>query len=124
MHESRIVVTAGASAALQLATLALVDPGDEWLLPDPSYPCNRHFVAAAGGRAVVVRADLSRRLEGKRALIVDDVLATGGTAAATGRLIERLGATVCGYAFLLELGVLSGRSRLDSDNVFSLITYP
>jgi adenine phosphoribosyltransferase len=61
--------------------------------------------------------------KGQRALIVDDVLATGGTAAATGRLIERLGATVCGYAFLLELGFLSGRARLRSDNVFSLVTY-
>jgi len=45
---SRIVVTAGASAALQLITLALFEPGDEVLMPDPSYPCNRHFVAAAG----------------------------------------------------------------------------
>jgi aspartate/methionine/tyrosine aminotransferase len=47
----RIVVTAGASAALQLATLALINPGDEVLMPDPSYPCNRHFVTAAGGVA-------------------------------------------------------------------------
>lgn len=47
----RIVVTAGASAALQLATLALINPGDEVLMPDPSYPCNRHFVTAAGGIA-------------------------------------------------------------------------
>ncbi|MFM9915449.1 MAG: pyridoxal phosphate-dependent aminotransferase [Rhizobacter sp.] len=50
----RIIVTAGASAALQLACLALIDPGDEVLLPDPSYPCNRHFVAAADGVAVLV----------------------------------------------------------------------
>ena len=62
--------------------------------------------------------------KGQRVLIVDDVLATGGTAAATGRLVERLGAVVCGYAFLLELGFLGGRDRLSSDNVFSLITYP
>jgi adenine phosphoribosyltransferase len=62
--------------------------------------------------------------KGQRVLIVDDVLATGGTAAATGRLVERLGATVCGYAFLLELGFMKGRDRLGSDNVFSLITYP
>ena len=60
---SRIVVTAGASAALQLATLALVDPGDEWLLPDPSYPCNRHFVAAAGGRAVLLPAGPEHRFQ-------------------------------------------------------------
>lgn len=45
---ARIVVTAGASAALQLVTLALFEPGDEVLMPDPSYPCNRHFVTAAG----------------------------------------------------------------------------
>ena len=47
---ARIVVTAGASAALQLACLALIEAGDEVLMPDPSYPCNRHFVAAADGR--------------------------------------------------------------------------
>lgn len=62
--------------------------------------------------------------KGQRALVVDDVLATGGTAAATGRLVERLGAMVCGYAFLLELSFLNGRARLGSKNVFSLITYP
>jgi len=62
--------------------------------------------------------------KGQRVLIVDDVLATGGTAAATGRLVARLGAAVCGYAFLLELGFLNGRDRLGSNNVFSLITYP
>jgi aspartate/methionine/tyrosine aminotransferase len=49
---SRIVVTAGASAALHLACMALVDEGDDILLPDPSYPCNRQFVQAAGGRAL------------------------------------------------------------------------
>lgn len=55
----RIVVTAGASAALQLACLALIDRGDEILMPDPSYPCNRHFVSAADGSAVLLptRAD-------------------------------------------------------------------
>ncbi|MFN0000552.1 MAG: aminotransferase class I/II-fold pyridoxal phosphate-dependent enzyme, partial [Burkholderiaceae bacterium] len=46
----RIVVTAGASAALHLACLALIDAGDEMLMPDPSYPCNRQFVSAADGR--------------------------------------------------------------------------
>ncbi|HYF58635.1 MAG TPA: pyridoxal phosphate-dependent aminotransferase [Burkholderiaceae bacterium] len=56
---SRIVVTAGASAALSLACCALVNPGDEVLVTDPSYPCNRHFVAAFDGvaRAVPVFAD-------------------------------------------------------------------
>ena len=60
---SRIMVTAGASAALQLATLALIDEGDELLLPDPSYPCNRHFVAAAGGRAVLLPAGPEHRFQ-------------------------------------------------------------
>ena len=49
---SRIIITAGASAALQLACLALIESGDEVLMPDPSYPCNRHFVSAADGNAV------------------------------------------------------------------------
>lgn len=48
----RIVVTAGASAALQLACLALIEAGDEVLMPDPSYPCNRQFVSMAEGRSV------------------------------------------------------------------------
>ena len=60
---SRIVVTAGASAALQLATLVLVDDGDEVLLPDPSYPCNRHFVAAAGGRPVLLPTGPAQRFQ-------------------------------------------------------------
>lgn len=52
---SRIVVTAGASAALLLACAALVEPGSEVLMPDPSYPCNRHFVAAFEGRARLIQ---------------------------------------------------------------------
>jgi len=54
----RIVVTAGASGALLLALGALVSPGDEWLLSDPGYPCNRHFVRLLEGvpRAIAVDA--------------------------------------------------------------------
>ncbi len=59
----RIVVTAGASAALQLACLALVDAGDEILMPDPSYPCNRHFVSAAEGTAVLVPTTADERFQ-------------------------------------------------------------
>lgn len=59
----RIVVTAGASAALQLACLALVDRDDEVLLPDPSYPCNRHFVAAAEGVPVLLLASAETRFQ-------------------------------------------------------------
>ncbi|MBS0492511.1 MAG: aminotransferase class I/II-fold pyridoxal phosphate-dependent enzyme, partial [Proteobacteria bacterium] len=59
----RIVVTAGASAALQLACLALIDAGDEILMPDPSYPCNRHFVSAAEGRAVLIPTTARERFQ-------------------------------------------------------------
>jgi aspartate/methionine/tyrosine aminotransferase len=60
---TRIVVTAGASAALQLACLALFDAGDEVLMPDPSYPCNRQFVSAADGRAVLVPTTATERYQ-------------------------------------------------------------
>ncbi|MGL6113082.1 MAG: pyridoxal phosphate-dependent aminotransferase, partial [Rubrivivax sp.] len=59
----RIVVTAGASAALQLACLALFEAGDEVLMPDPSYPCNRHFVAAAGAKARLLPAAAAARFQ-------------------------------------------------------------
>ena len=59
----RIVVTAGASAALQLACLALIDAGDEILMPDPSYPCNRHFVSAAEGTAVLIPTTAEERYQ-------------------------------------------------------------
>ena len=61
--------------------------------------------------------------QGRRVLVVDDLLATGGTAAATGRLIERLGGSLVGYAFLVELEFLGGRGRLDDGPVFSLLHY-
>lgn len=59
----RIVITAGASAALQLACLALIDSGDEVLMPDPSYPCNRHFVSAAEGTAVLIPTTAAERYQ-------------------------------------------------------------
>ncbi len=63
VEPDRIVVTAGASAALQLACLALIEAGDEVLLPDPSYPCNRHFVAAADGTSVLLPAGPAERFQ-------------------------------------------------------------
>ncbi len=60
---------------------------------------------------------------GERVLIVDDVLATGGTAQATARLVEGLGAKVVGIACLIELGFLNGRDKLQGYDFFSLITY-
>ena len=63
MPARRIVITAGASAALQLACLALIDAGDEVLMPDPSYPCNRHFVSAAEGKAVLIPTTAEERFQ-------------------------------------------------------------
>jgi adenine phosphoribosyltransferase len=60
---------------------------------------------------------------GERVLVVDDVLATGGTAAATCRLVERLGGEVAGLGFLIELGFLGGRSKLPDREIVSLIEY-
>lgn len=59
----RIVITAGASAALQLACLALFERGDKVLMPDPCYPCNRHFVAAADAEAVLLPAGPEQRFQ-------------------------------------------------------------
>ena len=60
---------------------------------------------------------------GDRVLIVDDVLATGGTARATARLVEGLGAKVVGIAFLLELRFLKGREKLQGYEVLSLLSF-
>ncbi|MGE5652456.1 MAG: pyridoxal phosphate-dependent aminotransferase [Bacillota bacterium] len=60
---SRIIVTAGASAALLLACAALVEKGAEVLMPDPSYPCNRHFVAAFDGKARMIPSGPEQRFQ-------------------------------------------------------------
>jgi adenine phosphoribosyltransferase len=60
---------------------------------------------------------------GQKVLIVDDVLATGGTAAATVALLERLGAEIVGLSFLMELAFLPGRDRLAGLPVHALLSY-
>lgn len=60
---------------------------------------------------------------GQRALIVDDLLATGGTAGAAAKLIEKLGGHVAGFSFLIELTFLGGREKLSRFDVQSLISY-
>ena len=61
--------------------------------------------------------------DGDRVLVVDDLLATGGTAAATRRLLERLGAKIAGFAFLIELEALKGRDALPGADVTTFIKY-
>ena len=60
---------------------------------------------------------------GQRVFIIDDLLATGGTAAAAGRIVERVGGIVAGFGFLIELDFLAGRKTLEKYDVHSLIHY-
>lgn len=73
-----------------------------------------------GNAHLELQADAVR--PGERVLIVDDLLATGGTAAATASLVEELGGKVTALQVLVELEALSGRAALDSHNVFALLT--
>jgi adenine phosphoribosyltransferase len=60
---------------------------------------------------------------GERVLVLDDVLATGGTAAAAGQLVQKQGGQVIEYAFLIELGFLDGRKRLGASPIYSILRY-
>ncbi len=60
---------------------------------------------------------------GQRVLIVDDLLATGGTALATAKLVEQAGGVVAGLAFVVELTFLPGREKLQGYDVFALLSY-
>ena len=62
-------------------------------------------------------------LAGQRVIVLDDVLATGGTAKAKVDLVEKLGGTVVGALFVIELAFLDGRSKLGGYDVHALITY-
>ena len=87
-------------------------------------PFDTHSVTYAleyGSDSLEVHVDAIS--EGSRALIVDDLLATGGTAAATVRLVERSGARVAGLAFVIELRDLGGRDALAGYRVESLVTW-
>src|SRR5207253_11015315 len=68
-----------------------------------------------------IHADALKR--GQKALVVDDLLATGGTANAAAKLVELLGAEIHGIAFVVELAFLKGRERLREYDVLSLVTY-
>jgi adenine phosphoribosyltransferase len=74
-----------------------------------------------GTAALEIHTDAVR--PGERVLIVDDVLATGGTAQATADLVERIGGKVVGLAFLIELAFLRGRDRLEGHDLFTLLEY-
>lgn len=74
-----------------------------------------------GTNSLEIHVDAIKK--GQRVLVVDDLLATGGTARATCRLVERLGGQVIGVAFVIELNFLKGRDELKGYDVFSLLSY-
>jgi adenine phosphoribosyltransferase len=87
----------------------------------PSTTERIEYALEYGTGALEIHADAYGRPS--RILIVDDVLATGGTAAATAQLVERLGGEIVGFAFLMELGFLHGRAALDGRRISALLSY-
>ena len=87
----------------------------------PSTTYKESYELEYGTDSLEVHDDAARH--GQRILIVDDVLATGGTAAAAAQLVKKLGGELHGLAFLIELGFLKGRAKLAGENVFSVLQY-
>ncbi|MGC1380643.1 MAG: adenine phosphoribosyltransferase [Candidatus Baltobacteraceae bacterium] len=87
----------------------------------PYHKLTEEYALEYGTNSLEIHADAIAR--GERVLVVDDLLATGGTAAATGRLLERLGAKVDTFAFLVELTGLQGREALAGHEVVSFVSY-
>jgi adenine phosphoribosyltransferase len=87
----------------------------------PARSVRESYALEYGTDALEIHADAATR--GQRVLIVDDVIATGGTASATARLVRGLGAELCGLTFLIELTFLAGRARLGDERVFTALRY-
>jgi len=87
----------------------------------PAATIKESFSLEYGTDAIEIHADAMKA--GQRVLIVDDVLATGGTASAAVRLVKRLGGDLHGLAFLIELEALKGRSLLEGEKVYSALRY-
>jgi adenine phosphoribosyltransferase len=87
----------------------------------PAATISESYALEYGTNTVEVHVDAIEK--GQRVLVVDDLLATGGTAKATCNLVEKLGGEVIGLAFAIELNFLKGREKLKGYDVFSLIQY-
>jgi adenine phosphoribosyltransferase len=87
----------------------------------PAETIQEEYALEYGTAIVEVHRDAIQT--GQRILIIDDLLATGGTAAAAGKLVETLGGKVVGFSFLIELGFLAGRQALTGYDVQALLTY-
>ncbi|MDK9701821.1 MAG: pyridoxal phosphate-dependent aminotransferase [Sulfuritalea sp.] len=140
---ARIMVTAGASGALLLALGVLVNPGDEWLLPDPGYPCNRHFVRLLEGKPVALPVEATSnyqptadQLAGSwtartRGLLVASPANPTGTlldqdtlAALAGFVATRGGALLVDEIYHgLTYGVDAGSALAISDDVFVINSF-
>jgi adenine phosphoribosyltransferase len=87
----------------------------------PSKAFREDYALEYGTDGLEVHEDAVSR--GQRVLVVDDVLATGGTAKAASSLVRRLGGELVGLSFLIELNFLRGRDKLEGDDVFSVLQY-
>jgi adenine phosphoribosyltransferase len=87
----------------------------------PSKAIKESYDLEYGKDALEIHADAVE--QGQRVLIVDDVLATGGTAAAATQLVRKLGADLIGLAFLIELIGLNGRSKIAGEKMYSVLQY-
>jgi adenine phosphoribosyltransferase len=106
----------GAPVALQLAAGFVPVRKPKKL---PAKTLREEYQLEYGTDAVEIHLDAITK--GEKVIVVDDLLATGGTAAATGRLVQSLGGELRGFSFLLELDFLPGRQKLEGHTVFSLI---
>jgi aspartate/methionine/tyrosine aminotransferase len=140
---ARIVVTAGASGALLLALGVLVNPGDEWLLPDPGYPCNRHFVRLFEGRPLSLaveeaanyqptadRVDASWTANTRGLLVASPANPTGtmldhDTLAALAEIVAARGGTLLVDEIYhgLTYGVDAGSALAISDDIFVINSF-
>jgi adenine phosphoribosyltransferase len=87
----------------------------------PSKSVRESYALEYGTDSLEMHADAVAK--GQQVLIVDDVIATGGTAKATASLVRQLGGTVHALAFLIELEALKGRSQLQGENVYAVLRY-
>jgi aspartate/methionine/tyrosine aminotransferase len=120
---ARIVVTAGASGALLLALGALISPGDQWLLPDPGYPCNRHFVRLLEGQPTPLPVGAATNYQP-----TSSAVASAWTEGVKGLLVASPGnptGTMIGQNTLGELAriVASKGGSLVVDEIYHGLTY-
>lgn len=115
--ESRGFILGGAVAqALGAGFIPVRKPGKL-----PAKAIKESYNLEYGTDALEIHEDAIEK--GQKILVVDDVLATGGTAAATAQLVRKLGADVQGMAFLIELLFLNGKAKIPNEQVFSVLQY-